>query len=510
MSKDNFDILLNLIAGPDDDDELEELEPSAHSTFATSSVQAQSNFIDHRTHSLVTNAPSPHFHAVKHTPKFALAASRVTHTITSFVPSHCSPAPPNLTGIQLATGHDVPPLFLPQSHAIAHDLLRPKVSLKERRIDITHGANGIMAKQPTTRTSHSPSHQTPTYPFTPRSLSSSSHTLDIPYRAHWQPYKDPKPEDVNPFQVAMNKDLLNRPPPPKESSSYTSRLSSDNLKQASFTHLRDAVHMSIDNKRRATATLSESLCFARQESHTLQTQFNQLGVLADELQRSNALPSPNKHLRRRARFASGHPISTSTSTSLPSISTESPSPFESWATDFMYPKQDPTVPRSLAAGHDPSSAGNECHPAPRPSRQPFHRRGLSTSTTPSALQRRQEGRTSPPMDEIEFLSGSQARRALRSLLAALDVPPILPESFILEPHPNEPSPPPSPVHHVPSTDPSSIDDVIRALDFVRYVDNVLGSEDNPLTDGRNAVFSEENVKTMADRLMRWEQLTHGA
>ncbi|KAG8857993.1 hypothetical protein FRB96_005484 [Tulasnella sp. 330] len=345
-----------------------------------------------------------------------------------------------------------------------------------------------------------------------------------------------RPADENPFEFVMKKTLPDRYLHPQEVNLAGSSSSMDQdtpseksqslqasqrhgvplflhppdpPKPASFTDLRDAVRSSIDKKRRATAALSESLHFAKHEGYKLKDNCDQLNHLANDLHPSSDAPSPpNPRPRRRARFAPGikpPPPSSLVSKPLPSI----PSSFESWTTDGAYPDDDPTLPRSLGPSHNASQEQDELHGVEeKQTSQSAHPMHLSTSTTVSALQRRRDGRTSPPMDEIEFLSGSQARRALRALLAALGLPPIVPDPLILDQHPNEQPPlTPSHMHRALSTDPSSLEDVLRALDFVRFADHVIGGGDQG-PEGQKVIFSEDNLKGVVDRLLLWEQAAH--
>ncbi|KAG8898209.1 hypothetical protein FRB99_007598 [Tulasnella sp. 403] len=140
---------------------------------------------------------------------------------------------------------------------------------------------------------------------------------------------------------------------------------------------------------------------------------------------------------------------------------------------------------------------------------------------------------SPPMDEMELMSGHEARRLLRAVLNALSLPvPTLPplssslaSSFsTIRPQAS----PQSETHAIgaashqgvgllpPPPAPNTIDDILRALAFVQRVDQVAWggtqrrSQHGGEVEGDSGIYSERNLSRLLERVELWEGLARRA
>ncbi|KIO27002.1 hypothetical protein M407DRAFT_23695 [Tulasnella calospora MUT 4182] len=124
-----------------------------------------------------------------------------------------------------------------------------------------------------------------------------------------------------------------------------------------------------------------------------------------------------------------------------------------------------------------------------------------------------------PMDEIELMSGHEARRTLRALLTALGLLPSL-ESSEQPIHEQLLSSVSS--HHNNSTStnsaapsenqtrselarPQSLEDVLRALEFVRSMDHLVWRGHRSQQQREGGVFGEKSVDSLKDRIQLWER-----
>ncbi|KAG8977462.1 hypothetical protein FRB90_008792, partial [Tulasnella sp. 427] len=165
-------------------------------------------------------------------------------------------------------------------------------------------------------------------------------------------------------------------------------------------------------------------------------------------------------------------------------------------TDIDPLEEDTQTATQLPRFQPPPPAADDDHPEPN-----------SSLRTSSATPRAESGAgnnsitsSTGPMDEIELMSGHEARRTLRALLSALGLLPSLDASD-------------QPIHDQlfagvippPTTaepQPRSLDDVLRALDFVRSVDQLVWRGHRSAGGG---VFGEKSVQASMDRIELWER-----
>lgn len=165
------------------------------------------------------------------------------------------------------------------------------------------------------------------------------------------------------------------------------------------------------------------------------------------------------------------------------------------------------LPRFPSGG--PSSSSNhplqvqrEQAPEPETPQTASTPRGFGGNTTSSA-----------PMDEIELMSGHEARRTLRALLTALGLLPSLESSeqpiheqllaSVSHHSSSSTNSAPSERPTQTQTQPQSLEDVLRALDFVRSMDQLVWRGHRPPREG--GLFGEKSVDSLQDRIQLWER-----
>ncbi|KAG8949935.1 hypothetical protein FRC03_000212 [Tulasnella sp. 419] len=217
-----------------------------------------------------------------------------------------------------------------------------------------------------------------------------------------------------------------------------------------------ALRETLLESRRQTDALNEALILARRETAELQQRCEELKALAEELRIPQDLTNQSV-----------------TNSQIATSSNPAPNP-HAQSQIQRNPNADPAFDQSRAT-HSPSSST-------------------------------ERGAESPPMDVMELMDEYELRENFRALLTALSLPFNVPELHqtvsLMSSLPQLPS--------KTRASPKSVSDIIRALEFVRFVDELVWKRSNPQYAHRApsdnlGIFSEANIRGLEDRVELWER-----